>query len=76
MDRTNQGDRATRRLYYRAYAATQPTPRRRQGLAAALWRYNVTRRLLGHPNYDAPLEPIEPIEAIGPIEPIEGPDHL
>jgi hypothetical protein len=65
-----------RRLYYRAYAATQPTPRRAQGLAAALWRYNVTRRLLGRPEFDSPLGPVEAIEPIGGIEGIEGPDRL
>jgi hypothetical protein len=76
MDRSNQGDRATRRLYYRAYAATQPTPRRAKGIAAALWRYNVTRRLLGHPDLDASLGPVDAIEPIGGIDGIEGPDRL
>ncbi len=62
--------RAQLRLYWRAYAATQPDARRARGMAAALGRYFTAQ---AYRKRDWDDGPVEPIEAIDPVGRIEGP---
>jgi len=56
--------RARLRLYWRTYAATQPTAKRAWGMAAALGRYYVTQAYRKRDWDDGPIEPVRPADSI------------
>ena len=60
--------RAQLRLYWRTYAASQPTPQRALGMAKALGRYFTTQAYRKRDWDDGPVESVQPIGRTQKIE--------